>query len=61
MERLRTRFESGMTVDLQPPDVETLQAIISKKSNHMNIHIPSDVSHYIATHAQGNVREVEGL
>lgn len=60
MERLRTRFESGMTVDLQPPDVETLQAIISKKSNHMNIHIPSDVSHYIATHAQGNVREVEG-
>jgi chromosomal replication initiator protein len=60
MERLRTRFESGMTVDLQPPDVETLQAIISKKSTLLGIHIPSDVSHYIATHAQGNVREVEG-
>lgn len=60
MERLRTRFESGMTVDLQPPDVETLQAIISKKSNQLAVHIPNDVSHYIATHAQGNVREVEG-
>ncbi len=60
MDRLRTRFESGMTVDLQPPDVETLQAIIAKKSSNINIHIPSDVSHYIATNAQGNVREVEG-
>jgi len=60
MERLSSRFQSGMIADLQPPDMETVLAIIQQKSEAMGAYLPNDVAQYIAEHAQGNVREVEG-
>lgn len=61
-ERLRTRFESGMLADCQPPDIETMQAIIAQKSNSQQVFIPQNVSAFIANGVpSGNVREVEGI
>ena len=61
-ERLRTRFESGMLADCQPPDIETMQAIIAQKSNSQQVFIPQNVSAFIASGVpNGNVREVEGI
>lgn len=60
MERLSSRFQSGMIADLQAPDMETVLAIIQQKSENMGAYIPNDVAQYVAEHAQGNVREVEG-
>ncbi len=60
MERLSSRFQSGMIADLQPPNMETVLAIIAQKAEEMEAYIPTDVAQYIAEHAQGNVREVEG-
>ena len=59
-ERLRTRFSSGISVDLQMPDFETRMAIISKKANLMNIFLPSDVIEFIANYINTSVREIEG-
>jgi len=60
MERLSSRFQSGMIADLQAPDMETVLAIIEQKSRRMDTYIPHDVAQFIAENAQGNVREVEG-
>ena len=60
MERLSSRFQSGMIADLQAPDMETVLAIIEQKSRRMDAYIPPDVAQFIAENAQGNVREVEG-
>lgn len=59
-ERLRSRFEWGMTADIQPPDFETRMAIIHSKARDHNITVPSEVSEYLATHIQSNIRELEG-
>ncbi len=59
-ERLRSRFEMGITVDIQPPDLETRQAIIQSKAQSQGIMLPLDVVDYIARHAQANIRELEG-
>ncbi len=59
-ERLRSRFEWGMTADIQPPDLETRMAILQSKAQQHNTSIPSEVSEYLATHIQSNVRELEG-
>lgn len=60
MDRLSSRFQSGMIADLQAPDMETVLAIIEQKSRQMDAYIPNDVAQFIAENAQGNVREVEG-
>ena len=60
MERLSSRFQSGLIADLQAPDMETVLAIIEQKSRRMDAYIPNDVAQFIAENAQGNVREVEG-
>ncbi len=60
-ERLRSRFEMGITVDIQPPDLETRQAIIQNKAQSQGIVLPLEVVDYIARHAQSNVRELEGI
>ena len=60
MDRLSSRFQSGMIADLQAPDMETVLAIIEQKSRRMDAYIPHDVAQFIAENAQGNVREVEG-
>jgi len=59
-ERLRSRFVSGLTVDIQPPDLETRIAIIRKKAELENINMPNDVIQIIATSINNNIRMIEG-
>ncbi len=59
-DRLRSRFEWGLITDIQPPDLETRIAILRKKAQLENFTVPDDVSVYIATHIQANIRELEG-
>jgi chromosomal replication initiator protein len=59
-DRLISRFEMGITVDIQPPDLETRSAIIQSKATSKGIVLPLDVVDYIARHAQANIRELEG-
>jgi chromosomal replication initiator protein len=58
--RLRTRFEWGLTADIQPPEFETRLAILQKKAELNHFEIPDDILHYIATQIPTNVREMEG-
>ncbi len=60
-ERLRSRFEMGLTADIQPPDFETRIAIISRKAESLNIPITDDIAEYIATQLKSNVRQLEGV
>jgi len=59
-ERLRSRFEWGVTVDIQKPDYETRVAILMQKAEEMNIVVPYDVVEYIAQSVNSNIRELEG-
>jgi len=60
VERLRSRFEWGLMVDVQPPDLETKMAILDKKSEREGITLPEEVRIFIATKTKSNVRELEG-
>ncbi|MDP1808547.1 MAG: chromosomal replication initiator protein DnaA [Actinomycetota bacterium] len=59
-DRLRTRFESGLIVDIQPPDLETRIAILRKKVKADGLVVANDVLEYIASKIQSNIRELEG-
>lgn len=59
-DRLRSRLGMALTADIQPPDLETRIAILRKKAKSENIEVPNDVTHYIATKIQSNIRELEG-
>ncbi|MDX1765325.1 MAG: chromosomal replication initiator protein DnaA [Candidatus Saccharimonadales bacterium] len=59
-ERLRSRFEWGMTVDIQPPDYETRAAILQTKASSSGVTLADDVVEYLASHIQNNIRELEG-
>ena len=59
-DRLRTRFEWGLIVDIQPPDYETRMAIIKTKANSLGLELDDDVCNYIATNVTNNVRQIEG-
>jgi chromosomal replication initiator protein len=60
-ERLRSRFEWGLIVDIQPPDLETRTAILRAKGEQMSIHIPDEVIDFLAHRIQSNIRELEGF
>ncbi len=60
VDRLRTRFEWGLMVDIQPPDLETKMAILDKKAETDGIDLPEDVRIFLATRTKSNVRELEG-
>ena len=59
-ERLRSRFEWGLTVDIQSPDYETRMAILRKKEEIEGYNIDNEVIKYIATNIKSNIRELEG-
>ena len=59
-DRLRTRFEWGLPVDIQPPDYETRVAIIKNKAIRRGIKLPDPVLQYIAENITSNVRQIEG-
>src|SRR3989344_3042645 len=58
--RLRSRFEGGMLVDISLPDVETWLAILQEKLKNENLDIPSNIMEYIARNIKNNIRELEG-
>ena len=59
-ERFRSRFQSGLTVDIQPPAFETRMAILKRKSSMDNLYIKEGVLEYIAENIKSNIRELEG-
>jgi chromosomal replication initiator protein len=59
-DRLRSRFEGGMIVDISPPNLETRIAILEKKARERDIELEMDVIRFIAENITQNIREVEG-
>ena len=58
--RLRSRFEWGLLTDIQPPDLETREAILRKKAESEKIPVPNEVTSFIAKVIPSNIRELEG-
>lgn len=59
-DRLKTRFEWGLPVDIQPPDYETRVAIIKNKAIRRGMNLPEPVLRYVADNITSNVRQIEG-
>jgi chromosomal replication initiator protein len=59
-ERLRSRFEWGLTADVQPPDLETRLAILRAKAERAGRSVPDEIMNTIASRVQSNIRELEG-
>ncbi|MBQ9155952.1 MAG: chromosomal replication initiator protein DnaA [Eubacterium sp.] len=59
-ERLRSRFEWGITADIQPPDYETKMAILNKRAELEHLEIAPEVMQYVANNINSNIRELEG-
>lgn len=59
-DRLRSRFLSGLTTDIQPPELETRIAILRQKAGSQRVDVPDDVLELIATNVTDNIRELEG-
>jgi chromosomal replication initiator protein len=59
-DRLRSRFEGGLTADVQPPDFEMRMAILRTKAEELGARVPDDAVEYIAQRDKTNTRELEG-
>jgi len=59
--RLRSRFEWGLVADIQPPDLQTIKAILKSKALQKEINIANEVLDFLASQVQQNIRELEGL
>tara|TARA_B100000686_G_scaffold199044_1_gene205843 strand:- start:2591 stop:3907 length:1317 start_codon:yes stop_codon:yes gene_type:complete len=59
-ERLISRFGSGLTVPIDPPELETRVAILQHKAQLKGVHLPDEVAFFIARQIRSNVRELEG-
>lgn len=58
--RYRSRFNSGMTIDIQPPDFETSMAILRNKQEESDVKLDDVILDYIATNIKSNIRDLEG-
>ena len=59
-DRLRSRFESGLVVDILPPDFETRVAIVQIKALTLGLTLPNELSYYLAENITANIRQLEG-
>lgn len=59
-ERLKSRFGWGLTVAIEPPDLETRVAILHSKAAHMSVELPSDVAFFVGRRIRSNIRDLEG-
>ncbi len=59
-ERMRSRFEMGLTVDITPPDYETRMAILKQYAAQLDFEVEDEVIQYIASNIHSNIRELEG-
>jgi chromosomal replication initiator protein len=59
-ERLKSRFGWGLTVAIEPPDLETRVAILQSKATHIGVQLPEDVAFFVARRIRSNIRELEG-
>ncbi len=59
-ERLKSRLGWGLTVSIDPPELETRVAILHRKANQSNFHLPEDVAFFIGNNVRSNIRELEG-
>lgn len=59
-DRLVSRFQSGLIVDIQPPNLETRIAILQRKAEEDGLDIPYEITEFIATNIRSNIREMEG-
>ncbi len=60
-DRLRSRFESGLIIDIQPPDAELRIAILKRKAMAINLDISNEVLTFIAENIKNNIRQIEGV
>lgn len=60
-DRLKTRFNAGMTIDIQEPDLESRLALVREKSSHLVQPLDQEVMAYIASSVTGSIRELEGV
>lgn len=59
-DRLKSRFGWGLTVAIEPPELETRVAILQRKADEHKVHLPDEVAFFIAKRLRSNVRELEG-
>ncbi len=60
-ERIQSRFEGGLIVDIQPPDTELRIAILKRKAQIMNVHLSDDVLNFLGENVKSNIRQLEGV
>ncbi len=60
-ERIQSRFEGGLIVDIQPPDTELRVAILKRKAQIMNVNLSDDVLNFLGENVKSNIRQLEGV